>query len=154
MAAYCDTNFLLRLYSDLPEAEVVFRLLAQRPAKPDQRIPLTWLHQLELPNALQLMALLARSGTGLRMTPENASVGLARFDDDSSSGEFFALTPIATHDLVQETRALSLRHTARHGFRAYDIAHVASALLLECDTFWSFDAKASKLAKLEGLKTL
>jgi hypothetical protein len=132
----------------------VFRLLAQRPAKADQRIPLTWLHQLELPNALQLMVLLARSGTGLRMTPENASAGLAHFDDDLSSGQFFALTPIATYDLVQETRALSLRHTARHRFRAYDIAHVASALLLECDAFWSFDAKASKLAKLEGLKTL
>jgi predicted nucleic acid-binding protein len=30
--------------------------------------------------------------------------------------------------------------------------HVASALLLGCDTFWSFDAKAAQLAGLEGLK--
>ncbi len=48
---------------------------------------------------------------------------------------------------------LSYRHTAKHGFRTYDILHVASALLLGCDTFWSFDVKALKLAKLEGLTT-
>ena len=51
------------------------------------------------------------------------------------------------------------RHGSQH-FRATpesvmiaDILHVASALLLGCDTFWSFDVKALKLAKLEGLKT-
>jgi predicted nucleic acid-binding protein len=44
------------------------------------------------------------------------------------------------------------RHTIKRGFRAYDIMHVAAALLLGCDTFWSFDAKAKKLAELEGLK--
>jgi hypothetical protein len=27
-------------------------------------------------------------------------------------------------------------------------------LLLDCDTFWSFDPKANKLAALEGLKVL
>jgi predicted nucleic acid-binding protein len=48
-------------------------------------------------------------------------------------------------------RELSNRHTAKGGFRTYDILHVASALVLGCDTFWSFDAKAKKLAKLEGL---
>ena len=39
-----------------------------------------------------------------------------------------------------------------HGFRTYDLLHVATALLLECDTFWSFDIKATRLAKLEGLR--
>ncbi len=33
-----------------------------------------------------------------------------------------------------------------------DRLHVASALVLRCDTFWSFDPKASKLAALAGLK--
>jgi len=32
------------------------------------------------------------------------------------------------------------------------LLHVSSALLLKCDSFWSFDPKASKLAALEGLK--
>ena len=34
----------------------------------------------------------------------------------------------------------------------YDILLVSSALVLGCDTFWSFDTKPKKLAKLEGLK--
>ena len=34
----------------------------------------------------------------------------------------------------------------------FDLLHVASALVLACDTFWSFDPKASKLAALEGLR--
>jgi len=40
----------------------------------------------------------------------------------------------------------------KHGFRTYDLLQVASALLLGCDTFWSFDGRARKLAKLEGMK--
>lgn len=31
--------------------------------------------------------------------------------------------------------------------------HVSSALLLGCDTFWSFDPKALALAAREGLRT-
>lgn len=49
---------------------------------------------------------------------------------------------------------IALRHTARHGFRAYDIMHVAAALVLKCQSFWSFRKKACKLAKLEGLKII
>jgi hypothetical protein len=59
---------------------------------------------------------------------------------------------LAAEDLTRQTEELSLRHTAKHGFRAYDVLHVSSALLLRCDTFWSFDPKASRLAVLEGLK--
>jgi predicted nucleic acid-binding protein len=55
-------------------------------------------------------------------------------------------------DVEAQFEELALRHTAKHGFRTYDLLHVASALLLRCDTFWSFDPKASKLAALEGLR--
>ena len=54
-------------------------------------------------------------------------------------------------ELAEKAEQLSLRHTARRGFRTYDLLHVASALLLGCDSFLSFDEKASQLAKLEGL---
>lgn len=47
--------------------------------------------------------------------------------------------------LERQFEELSLRHTARHSFRTYDLLHVASALLLERDTFWTFDTKASRL---------
>ncbi|HEV2210624.1 MAG TPA: hypothetical protein VG167_17760 [Verrucomicrobiae bacterium] len=57
-------------------------------------------------------------------------------------------------DLEGQFEELSLRHTAKHGFRTYDLLHVSSALVLGCDTFWSFDPKASRLAALEGLETV
>ena len=44
-----------------------------------------------------------------------------------------------------------LRHTAARGFRTCDLLHVAQALILGCDTFWSSDEKANTLAALEGL---
>lgn len=153
MAVYCDTNLLLRLFADLPESDRVERLMAAlRPT--DGPIPILWLHRIELPNALQVMVRLARSGGSVNLTPENALLGLARFEDEVAAGRRFAASSVAVEDLVRQSREFSLRHTARHGFRAYDVAHVACALLLECDRFWSFDAKASQLAALEGLKTL
>ena len=153
MAEYCDTNFLLRLFADLPASDQVeLRLAGRDPA--GGAVPIVWLHRLELPNALQQMVLLARSGGAVQITPENALLGLARFEDEVAAGRRFVATPVAMGDLVSRARELSLRHTARHGFRAYDVAHVACALLLGCDAFWSFDTRASKLAKLEGLKTL
>jgi predicted nucleic acid-binding protein len=88
------------------------------------------------------------------MSSERAALALADFDEDLATGHGLIRSPVSTTDLVRETRQLSLRHTARHGYRAYDVAHVACALLLKCDTFWSFDVRASKLAELEGLKTL
>lgn len=45
------------------------------------------------------------------------------------------------------------RHTAAHGFRTYDVLHVTTAIHLGCSRFWSYDAAAIKLAKLEGLQT-
>ena len=54
--------------------------------------------------------------------------------------------------LEAQFEELALRQTAQHGFRTYDLLHVASALILFCDTFWSFDPKASRLAAKEGLR--
>ena len=34
-----------------------------------------------------------------------------------------------------------------------DLRHVAFALVLGCATFWSFDERAKRLVRLEGLQT-
>jgi predicted nucleic acid-binding protein len=46
---------------------------------------------------------------------------------------------------------LSLRHSAKCGFRTYDVLHVAAAKELGCQTFYSYDIRCNKLASLEGL---
>ena len=60
-------------------------------------------------------------------------------------------TSLLLDEVARQFEEIALRHAARHGFRTYDLLHVASALALKCGTFWSFDKRASKLAKLEGL---
>jgi predicted nucleic acid-binding protein len=87
------------------------------------------------------------------VTPQQAAIAQATFRKDLVQESFLRNTVVPTGDLERQFEELALRHTARHGFRTYDLLHVASALLLKCDTFWSFDPKASKLARLEGMKT-
>ena len=117
-------------------------------------LPATWLIQLELTNALQRLVFEARQGTQqLRATPEAVMIAEAEFLKEIEAGDFAAERPLDLAELEPVFDLLAHRHTAKHGFRTYDILHVASAILLGCDTFWSFDTKALKLAKLEGLQT-
>ena len=87
------------------------------------------------------------------MTPERAVLAAAQFEDDLAARHGLESVPLSSSELAEKCRALAQRHTARYGFRAYDIAHVASALILGCDEFRSFDVKAEQLAALAGLKT-
>ncbi|MSU51740.1 MAG: PIN domain-containing protein [Opitutus sp.] len=154
MPVYPDTNLLVRLYTEMPESPLTLQRFENLRRNRGARLPITWLHQMELTNAFQQLVFLARQGGGIRMSPERAMLCLADFDEDLVTGHGLYPAAVAATVLVREARQLSLRHTAGHGFRAYDVAHVACALLLDCDVFWSFDTKANELAKLEGLKTL
>lgn len=153
MKPYPDTNFLTRLYLQLPDSEVADRLLGQAMAEGAAALPVTWLHRVETVNAFQLSVFVGRQGGQARVTPEQAAGAWAGFGKDLRSGAFLRTVPLEREELEQQFEELALRHTAKHGFRTYDLLHVASALVLGCDTFWSFDSKASKLARLEGLST-
>lgn len=48
---------------------------------------------------------------------------------------------------------LAQRHAARLGVRTLDTLHVASALELKVERFWTFDERQAKLALAAGLKT-
>ena len=47
---------------------------------------------------------------------------------------------------------LAVRYGPRLGVRTLDSRHVASALELKAEQFWTFDERQAKLAKAEGLK--
>jgi predicted nucleic acid-binding protein len=49
--------------------------------------------------------------------------------------------------------ALARRHGPRLGIGTLDSLHLAAALQLEAERFWTFDERQAKLAKAEGLKT-
>ncbi|MCX8092268.1 MAG: hypothetical protein N3I86_15260, partial [Verrucomicrobiae bacterium] len=118
-------------------------------------LPIFWLHRLEVPNAFEQHVFAWRTLGQTRVTPEMAAAAHARFEDDTSHpASLLRMVVVDLSDLERQFRELSRRHTARYGFRTYDLLHVSAALLLSCDQFWSFDAKARKLAALEGMRTL
>jgi predicted nucleic acid-binding protein len=49
---------------------------------------------------------------------------------------------------------LARNRVARLGVRTLDTLHVALALELKADHFWTFDCRQAKLAEAEGLKVL
>jgi predicted nucleic acid-binding protein len=115
-------------------------------------LPITFLHRLEVLNAIQMYVFLARKDGQTRLTAESAGAAQAVFREDLLQRSFIRPVSVQLDELADRFEELALRHTANHGFRTYDVVHVASALLLACDTFWSFDKKARKLAALEGLR--
>jgi len=54
----------------------------------------------------------------------------------------------------RQARELSRRHAPALGCRAMDALHVASALILAADDFYTFDRDQAKLARAVGLRVL
>ena len=152
MKPYADTNLLVRLYLQYPDSASADAVVEQA-TRHRQTLPITWLLRIELCNAFQLGVFQGKTLGQTRVTAEQAGVAWADFREEQSRTGRFHAAAIGSMELEREFEELSLRHTARRGFRTYDLIHVASALLLGCDTFWSFDEKATRLAALEGLKT-
>lgn len=151
MKFYADTNFLTRIYLERPESGEADALCRESGSP---RLPVTWLLRIELINAFEQSVLSGYGETQARVTKELAAACQEWFREDLASGRTMRLVEVPMAELTQRFEEIALRHTARHGFRTYDILHVASALALGCDTFWSFDLRASKLAQMEGLETI
>ena len=152
MKPYADTNFFTRLYLSLPESAQADRLVEQAKSKGAPPLPITWLHQMELTNAFELSVWLSKQGGQPRVTPQNAAVALETFKTDLASEIFLCSATVDVSALTSLFEEVASRHTAKHGFRTYDILHVVAARLLGCDRFFSFDAKANKLGQIEGLE--
>jgi predicted nucleic acid-binding protein len=152
MTAYADSNLFSRFYLRLSESEEAIGRMEAARRQGNAPLPVTGLHRLEVMNALQLYVFAGKAGSQVHVTPEQAAAAHATFRSDLSEAVFLRPVQIELPELEAHFEELALRHTAKHGFRTYDLIHVASALVLRCDTFWSFDPKASKLASLEGLR--
>lgn len=153
MQLYADTNFITRLFLERPETNLAETMLAQARASHSGPLPITWLIRIETINAFEQSVFVSRTVGGPRVNPESAAMAQASFSDDLKRASFLLARELPLDDLMDKAVEFALRHTAKHGFRAYDLLHVASAIVLRCDTFWSFDERARKLARLEGLKT-
>lgn len=153
MELYADSNFITRLYLERPETPNAELMLSEARAEGLARLPITWLLRIETINAFEQSVFVSRSAGRPRVTPEQASIARTNFLDDLNRRAFLHTSELSLVTLLDRAERLALRYTAKHGFRTYDLLHVASALALECGMFWSFDERARKLARLEGLKT-
>lgn len=145
---YLDSNALVRYYLHMGREELLEALDAASVG-----IPVTAITRLEVRNAIEMMVFQSKSGNAARVTPEIATLAQSDFDADLADGTRFRAHPLSLADIETEFDSLARRFTARHGFRTYDLIHVASALKLRSKRFLSFDAKANALAKLVGLRT-
>jgi predicted nucleic acid-binding protein len=148
MTTYIDTNALVRFYipSNKEDLTTLPGLL-----KNSDPIPVPQLLRMETLNAHERLVFEWKKGGSWRVTPEIAAVSKLHFDEDLQAEAFLKRTTIPIHELEMVFDKLVAKHSAIHGYRTYDILHVASALILDCKSFLTFDLKAQSLAKLEGL---
>jgi len=86
-----------------------------------------------------------------QMSPSDAHKITLVFEVDLKGGLWLPCNmPERAFELCAE---LGRRHGPKLGIRTLDSLHVACALELKAERFWTFDERQAKLAKAEGLKT-
>ena len=140
MIVYADSSFLVPLYVlDRHSPDALSRM------RSSPRILVTPFHQAELANALYQCVFRST------LTDPEAARAWKSFEGDLEAGIFdrsdlTGATWIATVRLAQ-------RFCASLGVRTLDTLHVASALELKAERFWTFDQRQARLAEAVGLDT-
>lgn len=140
MSIYADTSFFVSLYlTDRHTAEVERRLRSQ------PSLWMTPLHVAEWTHAIQQHVFRKAISRG------EADRLLQRFQEHRVQN-LWRESPLPDQAFEICTQ-LAQRHAARLGVRTLDTLHVASALELKAEHFWTFDGRQAKLALAAGLKT-
>ncbi len=139
MSAYADTSFLVSLY--------VFDANSERAAAQIKRatlpILLTSFGELELANALFLRVFRKE------LPASNVKAAYALVRKDIHDG-VFQWKPLSG-EVFEKAGQIAQQRTAHLGTRTLDVLHVASALVLRADSFFTFDRTQARLARAEGL---
>jgi predicted nucleic acid-binding protein len=139
VSVYADTSFLVSLY--------VLDTNSERAAAHIQQakfpILLTSFGELELTNAISLR--LFRK----ELVPSKVKAAHALVQKDLMDGVLL-IKPLTT-GIFERATQMARRRTPQLGTRTLDILHVASALELKAEMFYTFDHNQEKLARAEGL---
>lgn len=139
MRAYWDTSALAALY--LPEANSAAATAMLRSHR--AHVLFTELQELELTNAIQLRVFRKELDVAA------GAADRAAVEEDRRLGIYLS-TPLPPSAFATAIR-LSVERTARNGACALDLLHVAAALELRADTFFTFDKRQRALAGAVGL---
>lgn len=140
MTIYADTSFFVSAYVEDRHSRAADELV-----KSGARPTFTLLHRAEWTHAV------ARQVFYRRISPADAEAVYEELRRDLAAGIWLeAPMPDRAFDLCAD---LARRYGAKLGVRTLDSLHVACALELKAERFWTFDERQGKLAKAEGMKT-
>ena len=140
MSIYVDSSCFGSLYLEDANSDEVERRMSGHP-----RLWLTPLHRAELTHAVAQGVF-----RGVISHDEARHIYLA-FDIDRGRGLWLQVPmPEAAFDTCVR---LAQQYGPEIGVRTLDTLHIASALELHADHFWTFDHRQAKLARAVGLKT-
>jgi len=137
---YADTSFLVSAYIEDRNSPAADDLLNSA-----DRLWFTPLHFAEWLHATSQQAFRGR------LLASEIEMVRMELEADRAAGLWVAAPiPDNAFDLCAE---LARRYGAKLGIRTLDSLHVACAVELKAERFWTFDERQAKLAKAEGLKT-
>ena len=140
---YVDTSVVVKLYIKEAYSQKVSAWIRAN----DEAISKTVFHELEFTNAIKLKQFRNE------MTSNEAETVLSQFKKHETDGIFYR-PAINWPDAFARSLKLSKNHTETIGSRSLDVIHVALALSMGADRFFTFDEKQSQLAAAAGLQTV
>jgi predicted nucleic acid-binding protein len=140
VTVYVDSSFFVSLYLPYRHTSEVERRLSSRPT-----LWMTPLHVAECTHAIE-QHIFHRV-----ITRSQADRALQQFHEHRAK-KLWRAAELPERAFIICAR-LAEQHAARLGVRTLDTLHVASALELKAERFWTFDVRQAKLAVAAGLMT-
>jgi predicted nucleic acid-binding protein len=139
LTVYADTSVFVSLYLPDAHSREAQQLMEQHP-----HVWLTPLHRVEWTHAI------GQHVFQHKITAREAQSVYREFERDREAGVWIevGLLERVFDACIEPAR----NRVPRLGVRTLDTLHVALALELKADHFWTFDRRQAKLAEAEGLK--
>lgn len=142
MTTYIDSSALVAVY--VPER---FSKAAREAICSAPQVPFTQLHELEVPNAFELLV----GRRLIKRTECRAIVEQLRGDLESQRLMSFSMD---LEGVFVKACELSHTYTATLLTRSLDLLHVAAAHIAKCKTFVSADDRQLRVARATGLRVV
>ena len=140
MTTYADSSFVVPIYAKDVHTSESLRRMSSR--------PFVWLTPF---NRTELAHSLNRQVFRTRISAFEAQLAWAVFERDCAQGIWI---PVSLPERTWETSIdLARKHGPTLGVRTLDSLHVACALELKAQRFWTFDERQARLAEAVGLDT-
>jgi predicted nucleic acid-binding protein len=137
---YADSSFIASLYIQDAHFADATRLMSFAPS-----VWISPLNRCELAHAIYQKVFRAE------LTKSEGDRAWAEFESDWVNGIWISTDmPAKTWD---RSILLAERHSAKLGVRTLDSLHIACALELKAERFWTFDERQARLAEAMGLNT-